>query len=250
MSLLPALRASAVLSVAWLLASGCTVKTGDSNTDECRLDANVQCTTANTVGYSCDGDLKPSFNCGAGVTEPDGETGYCCTASSSDVCTIDNAAGCTDGSTGYSCAGSVAPNSSDPSLSCGSGVTQPDGEVLYCCIGLTSTSCVADASVAGCTGGSYGYSCTGSDTPAQGNPSLSCSDPAEAKDGSLLYCCIGFSDTAGSCEPDATVAGCSGNSYGFSCTGSDRPEQSRSSLTCSTAIAGANNELLYCCSNN
>ena len=248
MSLLPALRASAVLFVGWVFASGCTVKNGDSSTDECRVDSGVQCTTANTVGYSCDGALQPSLNCGAGITEPDGETGYCCTAQTTESCVVDNAAGCTDGSTGYSCTGAVAPNSSDPSLSCGSGVTQPDGEVLYCCVGLTSTSCVADASVAGCTGGSYGYSCSGSDTPTQGNQNLDCSAPATTGNGSLLYCCIEFSSNTGSCAPDASVAGC-GNSYGFSCTGTDTPDQTRP-LTCSTATAGPNNELLYCCSNN
>lgn len=245
MNLLPALRASAVLSVAWVFATGCTVKNGDSSSNECRLDPAVQCTTANTVGYSCDGDLQPSSNCGAGVTELDGETGYCCTAQGANACTIDNAAGCSNGSTGYSCTGNVAPNTGDPTLNCGSGVAQSDGEVLYCCSGVPSTSCVANASVTGCTGGSNGYSCTGSDTPTQAYPNLSCSDPIQANNGSLLYCC---NDTVGSCAADPSVA-CSGSSTGFSCTGSATPDQTQS-LSCSTATAGTNNELLYCCSNN
>jgi hypothetical protein len=42
------------------------------------------------------------------------------------------------------------------------------------------------------------------------------------------------------------VQGCAGDSFGFSCTGSDTPDEADSSLTCSTATP-ASGALLYCC---
>jgi hypothetical protein len=204
----------------------------------------------NFVGYSCDGESKPSLTCGAGTTEASGETAYCCGVQSTNDCVADTTVGCTDGSTGYSCTGSALPNSSDPSLACGAGVTGPNGDALYCCIGISSSTCAADASVAGCSGGSYGFSCTSSDTPTQGNPALDCSTPVAGQNGSSLYCCIGFSGATGSCMADSSVVGCAGSSFGFSCTSTDTPDQTQTSLVCSTATAGPNNELLYCCSNN
>jgi hypothetical protein len=46
------------------------------------------------------------------------------------------------------------------------------------------------------------------------------------------------------------VSGCTGDSYGFSCTSTDTPSDSNSSLNCSTAVNGPNNESLYCCTSN
>jgi hypothetical protein len=248
MSLVPALRSSALLLLAIAFATACTVTAGDSSPNQCRIDTAVLC-SGNSVGYSCRGALAPKASCGPGTAESDGETGYCCAVQSSSSCAIDTAAGCSDGSTGYACTGGVLPNSSDPSLNCGAGVAGPDGDELYCCIAMTSGSCSADSSVAGCTGGSYGYSCTSTDTPTQGNPALDCSTPTTGVNGSSLYCCIGFSAASSSCAPDSSVAGCTGGSYGFSCTSTDTPDQAQMSLECSTATPGPNNELLYCCSN-
>jgi hypothetical protein len=245
----PALRASALLFLAWSFVTGCTINTNDTSASDCRIDSAVLC-SGNFVGYSCDGEIKPPLTCGAGTTEADGETGYCCGVQGANSCNVDTAAGCTDGSTGYSCIGGVLPSSSDPTLACGAGVAGPNGDALYCCIGITSNTCAPDASVTGCTGGSYGFSCTASDTPTQGNPALDCSTPAAGENGSSLYCCIDFNESTGSCKPDASVVGCTGNSFGFSCTSSDTPDQTQTSLVCSTATAGPNNELLYCCSNN
>ncbi|MEI9938638.1 MAG: hypothetical protein WDO69_15580 [Pseudomonadota bacterium] len=248
----PALRAGALLLLAWALVTACTVTTNDSNdpnASQCRLDDAVVC-PGNFVGYSCQGVLKPSPTCGTGTVEADGETGYCCGVDSTDTCVVDTAAGCTDGSTGYSCTGGVLPGSGDPSLSCGTGVAGPNGDALYCCIGVTSSSCSSDSSVTGCTGGSYGFSCASTDTPTQGNAALDCSTPAPGPDGSSLYCCVGFSGSTGSCTPDSSVAGCTGSSFGFSCTSSDAPDQTQPSLLCSTATPGPHNESLYCCSNN
>lgn len=223
--------------------------TNDSNATptQCRLDSTLGCDT-NSVGYSCQGDLKPAAVCGAGSAELDGETGYCCSVGA--TCGAVDGVGCTNGSTGYSCTGSVAPGSEDASLSCGSGVSGQNGDVLYCCYSVASSSCSADSSVTGCSGGSYGFSCTSTDTPSQSNASLDCSDPTSGPGGSSLYCCIGFSGSQSSCAADSTVTGCHGGSYGFSCTGSDTPNQTNDTLNCSSPITGPNNELLYCCSNN
>ncbi|HZU84655.1 MAG TPA: hypothetical protein VE987_17115, partial [Polyangiaceae bacterium] len=66
----------------------------------------------------------------------------------------------------------------------------------------TNTTCSPDPTVAGCTGGSIGYSCTGADAPEQSNPSLVCSSGQLGNAGSTLYCCegatVGGNDAAAS----------------------------------------------------
>jgi hypothetical protein len=248
MSLNTAARTSALSLLVWAVTTGCTVQTNGSSPSECRVDGNVSC-TGNFLGYSCQGDLQPSLDCGAGTTEPDGETGYCCRSGAAGACAVADQAGCAGASTGYSCTNGVLPASTNPTLSCGGGVAGPDGDALYCCVQAAPSSCMLDTSVAGCTGGSSGYSCTLADTPAQGDPTLDCSDPTPGPQGSHLYCCIAFSNATGSCAADPSVAGCAANSFGFSCTGADTPDQTLSSLVCSTATQGPNGELLYCCSN-
>ncbi|HYQ43578.1 MAG TPA: hypothetical protein VER11_16465 [Polyangiaceae bacterium] len=247
----PALRASALFLLASAFAVGCEVKaTGapDGSASQCRIDTDVLC-PGNFVGYSCQGDSKPAPACGAGTLEFDGEVGYCCEVQDTGTCGVDPAVRCTDGSTGYSCTGGVLPNAVDPTLACGQSVAGPNAEELYCCVGAGSTSsCAADASVAGCADGSYGWSCGGTDSPAQGNPSLVCSAATPGDNGSSLYCCISFDSSTGSCVSDANVTGCTGNSAGFSCTGADAPDQTQPSLVCSTGTPGPNDELFYCCS--
>jgi hypothetical protein len=244
---------SALLLFAWAFATGCTVNA--ASTTQCNVDAGVSC-MGNSVGYSCQGDARPPQNdsalsCGAGVAEASGETGFCCAVQSSSACTIDNTAGCTDGSTGYSCAGAQSPADSDPTQACGAGVSDNNGNSLYCCVRTAAaSSCAPDASVAGCSGGSYGFSCTSTDTPTDGNPALTCSDPTSGPDGASLYCCVGFTQGTSSCTPDSSVVGCTGSSFGFSCTSTDTPDQTQTSLTCSTPAPGPDNEMLYCCSNN
>jgi hypothetical protein len=43
------------------------------------------------------------------------------------------------------------------------------------------------------------------------------------------------------------VQGCTGNSYGFSCSGSAIPSQADTSLTCSAGVPGNGGLTLYCC---
>ncbi|MEO8906089.1 MAG: hypothetical protein ABI488_26270 [Polyangiaceae bacterium] len=241
-------------SVLWALAAGCTVNPSNTSNaaDNCSIDSAVSCQTG--TGYSCTGAPSPqdgnsSLSCGAGVGEADGDTGYCCQPESSAACAVDTSAGCTGGSTGYACPGSDSPVVADPSLACGAGVTGNDGETRYCCVTSTTSSCAPDATVAGCSAGSYGFSCSSTDTPSDGNGALNCSTPVADSNGVSLYCCVGFTTSGSSCTADSSVAGCAGGSYGFSCTSTDTPDQAQPSLSCSTPVTGPNSELLYCCSN-
>jgi hypothetical protein len=95
-----------------------------------------------------------------------------------------------------------------------------------------------------CTGSAQGWSCTGSDTPDQDNQGLDCST-GTAGSGNTQYCCITF--TSSTCSQDSSVAGCESGSYGFSCSGSDTPQQADTSLNCSAGTAGENGATLYCC---
>ncbi len=105
-----------------------------------------------------------------------------------------------------------------------------------------SSGCGQDSSVA-CTGGGTGYSCAPGDLPSDDDSSLACSIGV-ASAGETLYCCVSF--TSSTCAPDETVQGCTGNSFGFSCTGNDSPDETDSSLVCSAPVSG-NSALLYCC---
>jgi hypothetical protein len=108
------------------------------------------------------------------------------TAAPAASCGIDNGVLC-DHATGYSCPPGDDPVRYDPSLVCSSGTDVP-GATLYCCTAFVSSSCAPDDSVVGCIGYSFGFSCTGSDTPEDADPTLSCSVPTPS-DGLLLYCC-------------------------------------------------------------
>ncbi len=117
----------------------------------------------------------------------------------------------------------------------------------------SSNSCGPDSSVS-CSGSATGYSCNAGDPPPDANDSsLVCSEPTSAGDLDT-YCCYSYTVASGStCEQDDTVSsGCQPGSYGFSCTGSDTPDQDfGSNLNCSGATAGTDAQgasaSLYCC---
>jgi|HubBroStandDraft_5_1064220.scaffolds.fasta_scaffold151393_2 hypothetical protein len=109
-----------------------------------------------------------------------------------------------------------------------------------------SSGCTQDSSVSGCDDPSTGYSCDNGDTPDQEDSSLVCSVGTPSGD-LTLYCCIQF--TSSTCSADPSVQGCTGDSFGFSCTGTDTPDEADSSLNCSTPTPGAGGASLYCCSN-
>src|SRR6185437_13252567 len=92
-----------------------------------------------------------------------------------------------DHATGYSCAPGDNPENSDSSLVCSDG-TDVSGATLYCCVQFVSSTCEPDDTVVGCAGDSFGFSCTGTDTPDEADPTLVCSQPTDGGD-ALLYCC-------------------------------------------------------------
>jgi len=118
--------------------------------------------------------------------------------------------------------------------------------VTACSVSATTGSgdtCGVDDSIAGCAPGSFGYSCAGAATPAESS-SLVCSEPTPGN-GATLYCCVAvFAPTT--CAPDLTIAGCTGDSQGYSCKGSDTPDQYDFTLNCSAGTASSGSTL-YCC---
>jgi hypothetical protein len=135
--------------------------------------------SANSIGSSA---LLLSLLLGAGcsatVTATPAPPGNTCGQDSSVQC---------DHATGFSCAGSDTPEDSDSSLVCSDGTSAP-GATLFCCVTFSSSSCAQDNSVGGCTGDSFGFSCTGTDTPDDADSTLVCSQPTQGN-GVLLYCC-------------------------------------------------------------
>jgi hypothetical protein len=119
-------------------------------------------------------------------------------------------------------------------------------------LGCTSTAgpaapgpgCSPDSTVTGCRG-SAGFSCSSDVSPEQIDSSLVCSDGVGGGGGLTLYCCVQFQSS--SCAPDPTVQNCPGTSIGFSCTGSDTPEDADPTLICGPGAVGNAGSLLYCC---
>ncbi len=108
------------------------------------------------------------------------------------------------------------------------------------------SSCSADMQVVGCVGNSTGYSCTGLESPDQGDSALNCSAGTASNGGLTLYCCIDETTVASGCSADSTITGCVGGTIGFSCTGDVNPQTSDSSLVCSTGTASGS-ATLFCC---
>jgi hypothetical protein len=99
---------------------------------------------------------------------------------------------------------------------------------------------------------SVGYSCTSTDAPDDSDPTIECSigvaDPSAS--GTTDYCClIGETFAAGTCAQDDTVGDCTTpGSYGFSCAGTDTPDQTDATLTCSAGVPDADGTSTdFCC---
>ena len=106
-------------------------------------------------------------------------------------------------------------------------------------------TCSQNSGVVGCVAG-QGYSCTGVDSPDEGDSALSCSVGTPSNGGQTLYCCIDTTSVTSGCTADSTIVGCAGSSIGFSCTGSAEPQDGSSSLVCSTGTVSGS-ETLFCC---
>lgn len=113
--------------------------------------------------------------------------------------------------------------------------------------GPTGNSCAADTTVTGCLG-SDGYSCAAGDAPPDSaDPTLICSAP-NVDGADDTYCCY-TSPTfpAGTCAYDSSLdAACTPDSLGYSCQGTDTPDQTDTSLTCSPDQGSGD----FCCTTN
>jgi hypothetical protein len=157
--------------------------------------ASLNCVTG-AQGWSCTGSAQPEdYNIDL-VCSSDGVGNYCCSTS---TCSYDpNVSTCVTGAIGYSCTvGAQPPDQADPSLVCSVPATQNNID-LYCCYTNTITppataTCQQDPSIPGCQpdaagNPSYGFSCTGTDTPDMDFSGITCSTPTTGN-GANLYCC-------------------------------------------------------------
>ncbi len=231
-------------------------------TTGCTVDGTVTGCADPSTGYSCTGtdppdQADPTLSCSIGVADATDATllDYCCLTGetfAAGTCAQDDSLTCpTPGSFGFSCDGTDTPEMTDTSLTCtaGSDPTQ------FCCIAggggttvVITTGCTVDATVTGCADPSTGYSCTGTDPPDQADPTLSCSiGVADTTDPTALdYCCLtGITFAAGTCAQDDSITCPTPGSFGFSCDGTDTPEETDSSLTCT---AGSD-PTQFCCAN-
>ena len=219
----------------------------------CSQDSTVQSCQGPSYGFSCTGNVSPAtgnpeLNCSLPTAGAGGVSLYCCqaqvTTTTPGSCAASSAvSGCVGGSSGYACTGTAVP---DATLNCSQGVPGTGGNTYYCC-GGTAGSCMVDGTVTGCTGGSAGYSCTGAVRP-DANGTVQCSEGVTLAGGGAGYCCIApTTSTTSSCSTDPSVTGCTGASYGYSCTSTDKPSDTNTHLTCGDGAAGANGNTLYCC---
>jgi len=242
---------TALLGLAFV---ACTVSTTDNFQNPpppppatCSVDETVVGCTAGSVGYACmsdrpdDGDTN--LVCSAG-TPGAHVTTFCCLpyAQYFTECTPDTSmVGCADPAFGFACSGGASPADADSRLACSSGA--PNGSATtYCCVSSEIAPTCAPAPTIPCAGASIGFSCTGNASPGESDTSIACNVGSEGEAGATSRCCVPFLQSQGACEEDQT-AGCLKGSYGFSCTGLNRPEASNSALTC-TATADPSR---YCC---
>jgi hypothetical protein len=181
--------------------AGCTASASTSATTSgsCSVDSSVTCSSG--TGWSCSGSAQPQDTNSDIVCSTDGTGDFCCASSS---CSYDSTVvGCQSGSVGYSCAsGSAPPDQADATLVC-SEPTSSGGSDDYCCFTNATTApsgatCAEDSSVMGCQpdsagNPSFGFSCTGSDTPDMDFSNIACSAGTAGADASgasaTLFCC-------------------------------------------------------------
>ena len=216
-----------------------------------------------STGYSCTGTDSPDqessspLNCSGGTPSNDGLTLFCCIDDSvvTSGCSVDSTiVGCTGASIGFSCTGTADPTTSDTSLVCSAG-TPSGSDTLFCCASYappTGNTCMQDSTVMGCTGSSIGFTCAGSDNPAQASPSLTCGAGVAGGAG-MQYCCEPTATPTPTptptamCAVDAAVT-CAAPTVGYSCTGGISPMQGNATLTCGQGTAEPDGTTLaYCC---
>jgi hypothetical protein len=149
--------------------------------------------------------------------------------------------GCTGGSVGYTCAGD-RPDDGDTNLVCNDGTPGAAGMTIYCCApyGQYWSDCTVDTSIAGCVGDSFGFKCSGPESPAEADTTLACSAGTASGKGTL-YCC-NSAVLPPTCAADPAVTGCEGATIGYSCAGAATPSLLDPALACSASASGG-----FCC---
>jgi hypothetical protein len=109
-----------------------------------------------------------------------------------------------------------------------------------------TSSCEPDSVVTSECAGGTGYSCTGTDTPDETDSTLVCSQGETLTADEIGYCCVSAFASTSTCGEDPSVSGCEPPSIGFSCSGSDSPDQADATLTCSPGVPSGT-ATLYCC---
>lgn len=168
--------------------------------------------------YECRGSdrpeaFDPSLFCGEGL--PEGASNlivYCCGPSQPPAgCSMITSGSCPGTQTGWTCHDQSLPAEAE----LGSNQSRADFNVLvcavptvtmsstgttygYCCYTPTSLppggSCLSDTAVPGCPAKSYGFACTGPETPDRDYPRMNCPSPGvpgynPQGYAATLYCC-------------------------------------------------------------
>jgi hypothetical protein len=181
---------SSAITCPQLFLDGSSCCTLGSAASTCQKDSSVACTGSRS-GYTCSGADTPAqaaaVVCEPGKTQGD-HTTYCCGTYTAPSCTLfTSASGCGDYT--FSCMGTARPFDSDSSLRCGPGSETTSGATLFCCSvrdPAAPSTCTADPTI-NCSP-TMGYSCTGTDTPSDDDPTLVCGT-ATMYQGMSLYCC-------------------------------------------------------------
>jgi hypothetical protein len=181
----------------------------------CAYDPVAGCSSP-TYGYQCLGSdrpeaFDPSLFCGEGLVEGDLIV-YCCgSAPPAQGCSQVSGHSCADTLVGWTCHDLSLPSEAELGdnqsradfnlLVCSvpTVVTGGSGTVHeYCCFTPTSMpiggTCLEDVSVPDCPPDSFGFACTGIDTPDQDYPSITCSGAGTRGKNpqgfeSTLFCC-------------------------------------------------------------
>ena len=184
------------------------------STTPCAYDPVAICASP-AYGYRCRGSdrpeaFDPTLFCGEGLSVGD-LIAYCCgTVAPAYGCSQVSGHACPTSLVGWTCHDTTLPSEEElganqsradfnllfcsvPTLSAGSG-----GAVRqYCCFTPTSLpsggSCLEDTTVPGCPPDSFGFACTGPETPAEDYPEIRCAGASRGTNpqgyAATLYCC-------------------------------------------------------------
>ena len=266
------LAAFLIPTVSGGVIAGCIDGASSLSSGHCASDPELQCGDG-FDGFDCTSgrpDEHPQFSKGAiqgtvctalGPVRDDGTNSFCCTSATTS-CGYDPSAGCQAPAYGYSCIGAGRPETFDATLFCGTGMPV-NGHTAFCCSAMNKAPCARNANVS-CPTTTVGFACTDpTSVPNQSEQGvdqsrsdavLLCSVPSMLSAGRYGYCCYTPTPTpiGSTCLQDQGVPGCPTGSFGFACTGPDRPEQDYPRMACASApIAGKNAQgvpaTLYCC---